>query len=238
MRHRAAILLLDAQPFASELVAPQLEGGGGNSVGDIGEIPLPSTSDMGFIDRVMSRSESDPHVDIVVMYRKRCGHCKPEIARVYKYLTDNPGAHVSAYAIEVDQDSNVDWLKSQLLGEEEATPSTGYWAHGKLQLSSPSRKESVAHWVDVARAAKSLGCDKVRANYAKHRSPRHPQKRRRIVHDVQQKRLLSDDPILRRRLGNHLGRGADGRVHSRADPVARHDPRRPGDGHAAEGVSA
>ena len=146
MRHRTALLFVDDTPTAP---APVLEKAP-STIGDIGEIPLPSITDMAFQDTVMTRGESDPLVDIVIMYRKRCGHCKPEISRVYKYVLSHP--HVSAHVVEVDRDSNVDWLKSQLLDEDEGTPSTGYWAHGKLQLSSPSRAQPVDHWVQIARA--------------------------------------------------------------------------------------
>lgn len=144
MRHRGAALLLDTSP--SQLAE------GPSTVGDIGEIPLPSITDVAFIDTVLARPQSDDHVDIVIMYRRRCGHCKPEIKRVYEYVKTHPDT--SAYVVEVDRDRNVDWLKSQLLDEDEATPSTGYWAHGKLQLSSPSRAQPVDHWVKTARAAK------------------------------------------------------------------------------------
>lgn len=130
--------------------APSPKGG---TVGDAApyQPPLPSLTDMRLIDEIMARGDADPHVDIVVMYRRRCGHCKPEISRVYDYARSHPD--VSAYAVEVDADPNIDTIKSLLLDDREATPSTGYFAHGKLQLSSPSRKESVAHWVDTARKA-------------------------------------------------------------------------------------
>lgn len=147
----AALAPALGQPAPTSAAAAAADDGA-NAVGDVGEIPLPSITDLGFIDSAMQRSAKDPHVDIVIMYRKRCGHCKPEIRRVFQYLLDNPGADVSAYVVEVDKDPNVDWLKSQLLDANEATPSTGYWSHGKLQLSSPSRKESVGKWVQVARA--------------------------------------------------------------------------------------
>ncbi len=155
MRHRGSLLLVDTVDVPAP--APTLEGPRGraapspSTVGDIGQIPLPPITDMRFQDEVMSRGTSDPHVDIVIMYRRRCGHCKPEIQRVYKYLLTHQNC--SAWVVEVDADRNVDWLKSQLLDAEEATPSTGYWCRGQLMLSSPQRKEnqSVEHWVELAR---------------------------------------------------------------------------------------
>jgi hypothetical protein len=145
MRHRASTILFDQ--VTTNVVA---DGPERSTVGDVGEIPLPSITDMQFQDTVAQRGPDDPHVDIVIMYRRRCGHCKPEIRRVYQYLLDHPDT--SAYVVEVDSDKNVDWLKAQLLDSREATPSTGYWAHGKLQLSSPSRAQPVHHWVGIARA--------------------------------------------------------------------------------------
>ena len=166
MRHRTAQLLIEETPTRTAPArarnyvlgkpatpppapAPAPARREPSTVGDIGEIALPTISDMNFMDTVMQRGPDDPHVDIVVMYRRRCGHCKPEIKRVYQYTLTHPDT--SAYAVEVDADSNIDWLKSQLLGPEEGTPSTGYWAHGKLQLSSPSRAKPVEHWVKIAR---------------------------------------------------------------------------------------
>lgn len=142
MRRRGALVLADGPENAQA-----------NTVGDVGETPLPHITDEDFRRIVLARPADSNHVDIVVMYRRRCGHCKPEIRRVYEYLQKDP--NVSAYVVEVDRDkASVPWLRSQLLGEEEATPSTGYWSRGVLRFSSPSRAMSVGHWVGLARRAK------------------------------------------------------------------------------------
>ena len=120
------------------------------------DVPLPPIDDAG-LARVLARAPSDPHVDIVVMHRTKCGHCKPELNRVAAYVknrSDKSGsADTSAYAVEIDKGQNIDALRALLLDDDWASPATGYFQGGQLRLSSPSRKRSVPDLVAETRGA-------------------------------------------------------------------------------------
>lgn len=115
------------------------------------EPPVPIITDTQLRRDVLSRAPSDPHVDIVVMYRAGCGHCKPELARVANYT--NTHENTAGFAVEIDRTPDAELLREMLLDEDWSSPATGYFRGGKLRLSSPSRREPVDRWVAESRAA-------------------------------------------------------------------------------------
>lgn len=115
------------------------------------DVPLPPIDDAG-LARILARAASDPHVDIVVMHRTLCGHCKPELNRVAAFVKTDSAA--SGHAVEIDKARNIDALRALLLDDDWSSPATGYFRGGQLRLSSPSRKRSVADLIAETRGAK------------------------------------------------------------------------------------
>ncbi len=116
-------------------------------------VPLPSLNDAGLAG-ILARAPSDPRVDIVVMHRHKCHHCKPELNRVADAVKRLPD--VFGHAVEIDEDRDIGRLRDLLLDDNWSSPSTGYFRGGKLVLSSPSRAVTVDEWVKVARGEKAL----------------------------------------------------------------------------------
>ncbi len=166
-----------AGTFVGEALEIRPDGTRENAVGFVPytPVPLPSIDDAG-LAHVLARSPSDPHVDIIVMHRHRCGHCKPELQRVANYVAD-PARDASGWAVEIDEDSNIDRLRDLLLDDDWASPATGYFRGGRLVLSSPTRKESVDTHV---RAARSLALGTTAAGAPSSAAPAHPARRLRI----------------------------------------------------------
>ena len=155
-----------AGTYVGPAIEIDAEGRRTNSVGFVPfeSVPLEAIDDAG-LERILARAPSDPHVDIVVMHRHKCGHCKPELRRVDAYVRRAAQAgDASGWAVEIDHDANIDKLRAMLLDDDWASPATGYFQGGKLKLLSPSRKISVDAHVRAARGEKPApptGSDKI-----------------------------------------------------------------------------